>query len=50
MGRCFGKWEGLGYSIGLGIMTIELECVQGGDGVSEEADDWWGWLGAGNSM
>ena len=27
----------MGYSIGLRIMTIE--CVQGGDGVSEEADD-----------
>ena len=40
----------MGYSAGLGIMTTELECVQGGDGVSEEDDDRRGWLGAGNLM
>ena len=42
--------EGLwGTALGLGIMTIKLEFVQGGDGVGEEDDDWWG-LGTGNSM
>ena len=38
------------YGVGLGIMTIELECVQGGDGVSEADYDRRGWLGAENLM
>jgi hypothetical protein len=51
MRQCVGEWEELwGMALGLGIMTIELECVQGGDGVGEEDDNWWGWSGTGNLM